>query len=222
MFIFTACFIVFILSGIGVFHTRAGKSVEAKNAVKAIEGQKNSFQVKKRAEQFTFIGWQVVKAFEELPESMRPSIDIVAAVKALDFKYNSDSVNHHFPYEIVKNINGSVHCQCVTGRNSNGNNRYYSDDYNLPDSEFRKNKRHQECQKFEGSYTTLLSEMSHIRREITLQERALKDQERAVLLAGMKGDLDSVKSITEHFRNERAIISDTTSEIRSQTRSLSE
>jgi hypothetical protein len=162
--------------------------------------------VKDRAEQFSFIGWQIVKGFEELPDTHRPSFNIETAIKALDFKSNKDAVNNHFPYHMVKN-NGvnRIKCDCITG---NTNGRYRND-----------RERHKTCQEF-SDYTDLYEEMIGIQREISSQARALEAQERAVVLAGMQNDLDSVKAITEHLRQERTLIGEVTNEIRNQTRSI--
>jgi hypothetical protein len=205
MIAYLICF--FVIIGALIIFEKKSRVARARNDNKTAQVEVKKSAVRTRAEQFSFIGWQVVKAYEELPDTYRPSFDIESAVRALDFKCNIDAVNNHFPYHEVRNGVSRIICPCISGR-SNG--RSYQND----------RPRHDKCQRF-SEYTDLYDEMYAIKREITSQAKALEAQERAVKLAGMRSDLDSVKSITEALRQERSLISDTTSEIRSQTRSIS-
>lgn len=153
-----------------------------------------------RRASFSWAAAQVMDAFESLPEAHRPSMNVEAAVRALDTKHGVDSLNAHFRVwnSWSHYSSPSFECSCVYDPHDDGR----SGDRALAD----------ECLRY-PEFAQLIQSVKDIKDALQRQEDAIADREHQMVLAGIESDLNSISIITAALRAERDLINDVTKEI---------
>lgn len=152
--------------------------------------------------------WKILKENDAL-DSINKSDDLERVLKALDIKYNKHTVNSHLcatAYIAQRNPNYNTvlwTCKCMVPYSKDEVANLRGMDYHRA---VAKNKK-------ASSECLLFPEYRRLYIDVVSVRRAAAEQARAAQLSSVQHDLDEIEFVSQKYRDEAKIISQTTKEL---------